>query len=815
MIKNIIAIFPGRFQPFSKHHSEAFKWLESKFGKDCFIATTDKVDPVKSPLNFSEKKMIIDKFGYGANLVQVKNPYKAEEITAKYDPKDTALVFMVGEKDMKDDPRFAMNPKKDGSPGYFKSYAGSEKKLEGFDRHGYLIVAPHISFDIPGIGEMSGTNVRKALSANVSPEDYKKLFIGVFGWYDPKIAKMLKDKFSIKESRYSFNRIILENAIRTLINEGGNVFKDKEGQSETQRINKVDVVPTIQWLEKITGLKLLNNALGTTGKKDTSGDLDLAVDVSKLSKEDLIGILSKAGYDKTYVKKSGDSVHFKTAIGGNPKNGFVQTDFMFGEPEWMKFSMAGGADNSKFKGMHRHLLLSSIAKAQNLKWSYKHGLVDRTTNEVITKDPDKIAEMLLGKGKTRKDMENVESIIHAIKDRSDYEDLVKQAKEDFDKEGLDIPTSLKESMITEAAEARIQHPEDMIFWDGSKGALNALSILAGLGKDSKDITIKWDGSPAVIFGRKEDGAFVLTDKSGFSAKGYDGKATSGKDLEKMFMDRLKGKEDTTGSYTKFAKSMGGVFDIFEKSVPKSIKGYFKGDLLYQSTPELKDGNYVFKPNITTYSVAQNSDLGKKIGNSKVGVVIHRFLDYDGNETAIKDIKQYGFIEGKGLLVVPPMSVTTPPNINTSAVKSAMSDVKSKASEINSFLDKPTLSAKKISDLPDLMYKYNNSKVGNTKGLGKDFLSFIAKESLSGNKKANMEAYIKEHGDAIIDVFSVVSKIMEIKNDIVKQLDAQDSGVKANIGDIAGGEGYVVSNPKGTVKLVNRAGFTAANRAVKR
>jgi len=37
----------------------------------------------------------------------------------------------------------------------------------------------------------------------------------------------------------------------------------------------------------------------------------------------------------------------------------------------------------------------------------------------------------------------------------------------------------------------------------------------------------------------------------------------------MFMDRLKGKEDTTGSYTKFAKSMGGVFDIFEKSVPKS------------------------------------------------------------------------------------------------------------------------------------------------------------------------------------------------------------------------------------------------------
>jgi hypothetical protein len=307
----------------------------------------------------------------------------------------------------------------------------------------------------------------------------------------------------------------------------------------------------------------------------------------------------------------------------------------------------------------------------------------------------------------------------------------------------------------------------------------------------------------------------LTDKSGFSAKGYDGKATSGKALEKMFMDRLKGREDAGGSYTNFAKSMGSIFDTFEKSVPKNLRGYFKGDLLYQTTPELKGGNYVFKPNITTYRVFQNSDLGKKIGASKVGVVIHRFMDYNGNETGIEDIKKYGFIQGKGLLVVPPVSITTPPNINTSAVKSAMSDVKSKASEINSFLDKPTLSSKKISDLPDLMYKYNNSKVGNTKGLGKDFLSFVSKESLSDSKKANIEAYVKEHGNAIIDVFSIVSKIMDIKNDIVKQLDSQDSGVKANIGDIPGGEGYVVSNPKGTVKLVNRAGFTAANRAVKR
>jgi hypothetical protein len=812
VIKNIIAIYPGRFQPFSKHHADAFAWLVSKFGQDSYIATTDKVDPPKSPLNFSEKKMVIDKFGYGPNVIQVKNPYKAEEITSKYNPEDTALVFMVGEKDMADDPRFAMKPKKDGSAGYFKAYEENEDNLQGFDRHGYLIVAPHVSHDIPGIGEMSGTNVRKALSSNVSEEEYKDMFISIFGWYDKKIADMLKRKFS---NTLNENKLILETLIRNLIREGGNVFKDKSGESETQRINKSDVVPTIQWLEKITGLKLVDNMLGTTGKKDTSGDLDIVVDSSKLTKEDLVNILTKAGYDKSYIKKSGDSVHFKTAISGDPKNGFVQTDFMFGEPDWMKFSMIGGADNSIYKGVHRHLLLSSIAKAQDLKWSYKNGLMDRSSGETITKNPDEIAQRLLGKDASRKDMESVESIINFIKNRTDYKDLISQAVEDFEKQGLSLPSSMNESLILEASEARIQHPEDMIFWKGSKGALDALSILAQLGKSTKDLTIKWDGSPAIVFGRDENGQFILTDKGGFSAKGYDGKTKSGADLEKMFLNRLKNKEDKGGNYAKFAKSMGSLFNIFEKSVPKDIRGYFKGDLLYKTTPEIEGDSYIFKPNITTYSVSKDSELGKKIGNSTAGVVIHVYSDLDGNQEAIKDISKYGFKEDEGLLIVPPVSVTAPPKIDTSAVKSAMSDIKSKASEINSFLDKSTLSSKKISDLPDLMYKYNNSKVGNTQNLGADFLDFIAKENISPNKKSNIESYIKENGDIITDIFSIIGKMMVIKDDIIKQLDSQDSSVKANIGDIAGGEGYVVDNPKGIIKLVNRAGFTAANRAVQR
>lgn len=225
MIKNVIAIYPGRFQPFGRHHAEAFKFLKGKFGdKNTFIATSDVVNPPKSPLNFKEKKEIVDKYGFGKNLVQVKNPYKAEEITSKFDPKTTAVVFMVGEKDMKEDPRFKIGTKKDGSPSYFQPYKPNAK-MNGYIDNGYLIVAPHTSFKITGFGEMSGTTIRQALSSKSSPEQYKQLFTDIFGWYDPKIADMLKKKFSqsspLKESANFEKSLILEYLVYNLLTEGG------------------------------------------------------------------------------------------------------------------------------------------------------------------------------------------------------------------------------------------------------------------------------------------------------------------------------------------------------------------------------------------------------------------------------------------------------------------------------------------------------------------------------------------------------------------------------------------------------------------
>ena len=55
-----------------------------------------------------------------------------------------------------------------------------------------------------------------------------------------------------------------------ILGEGGNVFKDADGNPRTQRINLADIKPTVAWLEKITGLPLVDNMLGSTGTKPTS-----------------------------------------------------------------------------------------------------------------------------------------------------------------------------------------------------------------------------------------------------------------------------------------------------------------------------------------------------------------------------------------------------------------------------------------------------------------------------------------------------------------------------------------------------------------
>jgi hypothetical protein len=729
---------------------------------------------------------------------------------------------MVGEKDMQEDPRFQMKPKKDGSPSYFKKYEEGQP-MDSYLKHGYLIVAPHVSYNIDGVGEMSGTNIRKALS---NPDLTKEQFIDIFGWYDEGIHSMLYQKFTgqVKEAKPIYEtieeRAVMSTLIRSILFEGGNVFDG------TQRINLADIEPTIDWLEDKSELSLKDNMLGTTGKKADSGDLDLGVDKNKVDQNTLITKLIAKGIEKADIKKSGTNVHVKTPIAGDPEKGFVQTDFMFNDDvDFMKFSMQGGAKDSPYKGVHKHLLLASIAKAQGLKWSYLNGLVDRATNKTVSKNPDEIATRLIGPGAKAEDLVSVEAIIKAIKDKPEYEEWVKQAKEDLAKDNLELPKkkglneSIKELIILlEAASARIQHPEDLIYWEGSSGAKRALDIISKAVKDPSTTSVKWDGSPAVVFGVDENGNFILTDKGGFIAKGYDGKAKSSKEVEAMFKNRAIKSAEKSGNKPDFtfAKSMAKAYDVFKKSWPKGLTGYFKGDLLYQDRPEIVDGEYVFKPNITTYKIPVDSELGTQISNSEVGVIPHVYQSLDGKEQSVKTAKDYNFDTEGGLMVFSPIFPKGGIKLDSNLMSQAKSSISS-AKSVDKLLDRGTLSAEKMSDYSDVIYKFTNSKASDMDSLSTDeFIDFINSEpSISSVKKAKMIEYSKQNSSTIDSMFNAVKAINNLKNSIIAQLDSQDLGVKASIGDQPGGEGYVISDPSGPIKLVNRGGFTAANRAVQR
>ena len=373
-----------------------------------------------------------------------------------------------------------------------------------------------------------------------------------------------------------------------------------------------------------------------------------------------------------------------------------------------------------------------------------------------------------------------------------------------------------EFTILKEAEARIQHAEDIVFWEGSQGAVRAVESLKKLEQGGhKDVTIKWDGSPAIIFGRNADGEFTFTDKSGFVKKGGVERATSGDDLEQFLLNRGGGANRDKPDRIEFASQMKQAFDLYEKAFPKNHIGFFKGDLLYYTTPPTQDNKFVFTPNIVTYYVDTGSDIGKRISQSQSGVVIHRQIDEQGNESAI-NIDANTFFEGNDVLVFPPVTVSKAPRVIDSEVNNLKVLISKHARNLDDLLNKEALVQLKLTAFSDILYKYVNQKVDTgLDNLGSDFTSWLATSKVSKPMQERIIKYITEHKAGFQALWAVVVGIQKVKNDIINQFDNHDSDIKASIGNTPGGEGYVLAHPQGDIKLVNRGGFTAANRAVQR
>lgn len=612
----------------------------------------------------------------------------------------------------------------------------------------------------------------------------------------------------------------------TKLFEGGNVFKDADGTPLTQRINQADVPATIRWVEQVTGLEFPTERwLGSTGRKPTSGDLDLAVDTAEATKEQVAQLLTdfveSQGLDpRQYVKKAGE-VHLRTPIGGDANRGFVQTDFMFmPNVDWGVFYY-GGAENSAYKGMNRNVLLSSLAKHAGLKVG-ANGMISRTTNQVISTDPDRVAEVLLGPEHDRSSLRNVESIYTALAKDPDREAKLQDFREYLAREGLQEP-QLKENDVSWLARLRdrivnqgyvalveaeepgvggrakgIEHLEDLVFRRGSRGVQDALAIVqAAADSPGTTTTVKWDGKPAVIFGRKPaTGEFVLTDGSGFDAKTYDGLFTSPGMLAQAMQQRSGDRTELINLYRK-------LWPLLNAALPANFRGYVKGDLLYTQTPPEQAGNLVFTPNTVEYRIPAKSALGQRIAASEVGVAMHSMYADQGD--ARQPLSRVRFNDVPGLLLIEPIYGQTL-QLDPKLVKEIRSIVRSKGQAIDTLFNPAELRAAQITDLAKLCIDYINYRIGtgNFDNLLGGFGQWL-QSKVTPRKFANIIEYLKSpssNTEGMAAAFTLFILLHELKMDVLQQLDRQSPG----------NEGWVMATPSGYAKAVNRFDFTVRNRA---
>ena len=628
--------------------------------------------------------------------------------------------------------------------------------------------------------------------------------------------------------------------------EGGNVFKNGRGQSLTQRINQTDVKPTLAWLEELLpGLDLQNNTLGSTGIKDTSGDLDIAVDANAVTKEQLEARLrqwaaSHGFRPEDYVKKSGTAVHFFTPILGNPDRGYVQTDFMFmKDVPWSKFVLGAMPADSTYKGRERNVLMNSIAKSMGYKLNQVSGIADRATDKLITNDPDKVAKLLLNKTATRQDLASVETILQSLSTDPKREAKLADFKQHMEREGLpfmenvDVNPYIEYNEVNFLARLRdrivnqgmqkliesevqggrakgIEHLEDLVFRNGSAGIKRALDIVKHTAADTgRTTTVKWDGKPALVFGRDSDGTFILTDVSGFGAKGYNGLFTSPRQVRQHLAARDADAAALGKSATR-VQELAPIYDrlwpMLDAAVPQNYRGFVQGDLLYTSTPPLEVGNYVFTPNTIEYKIPARSDVGQRIGASEVGIAMHtKYAEPGAPKEPIGNVK---FKTVPGLLLLEPVAPKENVRADSNTVKQLRELYRNESSAIDQLFNPAELRALQITDLPRLCVDYINSRVGiGFNNLLAEFGPWL-QQRVTPRKYQNIVEYLQSPRSNLIGMaaaFTAWELLHDLKMDLLGQLDLQHPGQ----------EGWVMATPAGIAKAVNRlaGGFTAANREI--
>ena len=387
----------------------------------------------------------------------------------------------------------------------------------------------------------------------------------------------------------------------------------------------------------------------------------------------------------------------------------------------------------------------------------------------------------------------------------------------------------------------LEHLEDEILnygVDGGRAALNFLrslrDMMAGASRSSVNMTVKWDGAPAIFAGiEPETGDFFVAKKSVFNVN------------PKLYKTTKEIDDDLSGA-------LNSKFKVALQEFSKlGIKGVLQGDLMYTDDVETtKIENityYTFQPNTIVYAVSVDSKLGSIIKKSKVGIVWH--TTYTGS--TLQGMKASFGADINGLNKVSSVwmddatykdtsGTATFTSKETDKITKTLSLVGSTFQKINAnglrkFLTVQNGMTGAIAGAS--LKTYNNSKVragekisnpsNHAKGYEQWVSDSIQKQidkvkSPAGKKKyeAIQKEYVREvkkHTRNLIQIITFQNLLVDSKMQIVKKLNSvkglTDTFIKTSNGfKVTNPEGYVaIDRVSGNaVKLVDRMEFSFNN-----
>jgi hypothetical protein len=388
---------------------------------------------------------------------------------------------------------------------------------------------------------------------------------------------------------------------------------------------------------------------------------------------------------------------------------------------------------------------------------------------------------------------------------------------------------------TKEKNTHLEHVEDDIINRGSKGGQNAINflksirdMLAGSSGKKVNMTVKWDGAPAIICGiNPENGKFFVGTKAVFNVNPKINYTTS--DIRKNHGGEL-----------------GNKLSIALRELAKlNITGILQGDFLF-SKSDLKQANIdgenmiTFTPNTITYAVPTNSFIGKRIKRARMGIVFH--TSYSGKKMA--DLRAgFGTVSGRSGISSVFLADAAYRDVSGSAKLT-----KSELSSLNNKLRMAEGSLSKAGPMLDTMAKTDSLSVGfrlktffnfyirNTQGnmakvktlvdMFRDYYEntvtaeINAKKSDKGKQKykdileTNLNFIDKNRQSLYFAIASHVT-LQNAKNFLVGKLsEIQSIGhfLRTSTGyKVTAPEGFVaVDRGAGAVKLVDRLEFSRAN-----